>query len=59
MNKHLNNWLDEVEGKPKEISNNAIKKEIAGRMHYHKGLMHGRKNRRSMSKAVRMTKGKA
>ena len=27
MNKHLNNWLDKVEGKPPETSNNAIKKE--------------------------------
>ena len=28
MNRHLNNWLDEVEGKPKNTSNNAIKKEL-------------------------------
>jgi hypothetical protein len=27
MNKHLNNWLDKIEGKPKETTNKAIKKE--------------------------------
>jgi hypothetical protein len=29
MSKDLNNWLDEVESKPKDSTNNAIKKEIA------------------------------
>jgi len=29
MNKHLNNWLDEVEGKDPETTNKAITKEIA------------------------------
>ena len=28
MDKHLNNWLDKVEGKPENTTNNAIKKEI-------------------------------
>ena len=28
MNKHLNNWLDDVEGKPKNTTNNAITKEM-------------------------------
>ena len=28
MNKHLNNWLDEQEGKEPETSNNNIKKEL-------------------------------
>jgi len=28
MDKHLNNWLDEKEGKPKETTNKNIKKEI-------------------------------
>jgi len=27
MNKHLNNWMDKVEGKKPETTNNAIKKE--------------------------------
>jgi len=28
MNKHLNNWLDKVEGKKPNTTNNNIKKEI-------------------------------
>jgi len=28
MNKHLNNWLDEVEGKPVNTTNNAITTEL-------------------------------
>lgn len=28
MNKHLNNWLDEVEGLPPETSNSNIEQEI-------------------------------
>ena len=28
MNKHLNNWLDKVEGKPLNTTNNAITKEL-------------------------------
>lgn len=28
MNKHLNNWLDKMDGLPEETSNNNIRKEI-------------------------------
>ena len=28
MDKHINNWLDEVEGKEPETSNEGIKKEL-------------------------------
>jgi len=31
MNKHLNNWLDKVEGLPENTSNKNITKELAGR----------------------------
>lgn len=36
MNKNLNNWLDVAEGKPKNTSNTAIKKELI-RQGYKKG----------------------
>ena len=28
MNKHLNNWLDKMDGLPENTSNNAINKEL-------------------------------
>jgi len=39
MNKHLNNWLDEVEGKPKNTSNNAINKERVRQGHKEVSLL--------------------
>lgn len=40
MNKHLNNWLDKVEGLPKNTSNKNILKEIARQL----GSKGGRKS---------------